>query len=96
MEANVERGLKDDATVTELCTMTLYDQAVSHPYQRQTQQHEQKNKNVLETVSLQHHVVDFCQEVIDNPKILMGDNASYEQGTLDGKVWELPEAVYAV
>ena len=96
MEANVERGLKDDATVTELCTMTLYDQAVSHPYRRQTRQREQKNKNVLETVSLQHRVVDFCQEVIDNPKILMGDDASYEQGTLDGKVWELPEAVHAV
>ena len=35
MKANVEQGLKDDAMVTELCAMTLYDQAVSHPYWHQ-------------------------------------------------------------
>lgn len=48
LEANVYSALNDEATITELCVMVLYTQAISHPYMRQVYGPEQEHQNILD------------------------------------------------
>lgn len=36
----------------------------------------------------QHHKLEsFMKKIIEDPSFLLGDNATYEMGTVDGKEW---------
>ena len=40
--------------------------------------------------------MDHCCKIIDDPDLLISPSASYATGTLDSKIWDNPEAIYAV
>jgi hypothetical protein len=96
MESNVYRGLQDISTQTELCILVLYAQSISHPYMRQVRGPEQVHKNILDLGPLHLKVKTHCQDIIDNPDLLLSPESSHTTGTMDGKLWQRPEAVYAV
>lgn len=71
----------------------LYAQAISHPYMRQFRGPEQEHQNILDLEPLHMKVKAHCQRM---PDLLLAADASYELGLMDGKLWQRPEAVYAV
>ena len=40
--------------------------------------------------------MDHCCKIISDPDLLISPSASYATGTLDSKIWDNPEAIYAV
>ena len=96
MEQNVYKALHDIPTLTELCVLVLYAQAISHPYMRQVRGPGQETTNILTLGPLHEKVKAHIRQIIENPDLLLAPDASYESGALDGKVWERPEAFYAV
>jgi hypothetical protein len=96
MEQNVYKALRDIPTLTELCVLVLYAQAISHPYMRQVRGPGQEKTNILTLGPLHEKVKAHIRKIIENPDLLLAPDASYESGALDGKVWERPEAFYAV
>ena len=96
MENNVYLGLHDIPTLTELAVLSLYSQAISHPYLRQVLGPGKQFTNVLDLGPLHARVKAQCQAVISNPYLLLSPDATSTTGALDGKVWERPEAVYTV
>lgn len=95
MEKNVYAGLKNKPTETELRVLTLYSLGLSHPYMRQVRGPDRKYDNALDLGPLHDKVKAHCKAIISNPDLLLGDDASYELGSLDGQQWHRPEAFYA-
>ncbi|KAF8198610.1 hypothetical protein BJ912DRAFT_1020488 [Pholiota molesta] len=88
LEYNVYKALQDTPTLTEMAALTLYLLAISYPYMR-----------VVRGSDLGpfHELVKLhCQKIIDNPDLLLGSDANFTSGALDGKPWECPEAFYTV
>ena len=56
----------------------------------------QEQKNVLNLGPLHAKVKAHCQTVISNPDLLLGSDASYKTGAMDGRQWQHPEVFYAV
>ena len=98
IELNIWNGLHDIPTITEICVLALYGQAIPHPYMRVVRGHhdDPEASNLLNQGPLHNRVKLHCRLLIEHPEYLYGPEASYEQGALDGKPWERPEAVYAV
>lgn len=96
IEQNIYRALDDDPTVTELCVLTLYAQAVSHPYMHLIRGPEAAKTNLLDLGPVHDKVKAHCRAVIANPDLLISTMTSFETGSMDGKIWESPDAVYAV
>ena len=96
MEFNVYHGLQDILTLTELAVLVLYTQSISHLYMRQVRSPEQVHKNILDLGPLHKQVKTHCKKIIADPDLLLSPSASYVTGAMDGKLWEQPEAVYAV
>ncbi|KAF8157912.1 hypothetical protein B0H34DRAFT_674423 [Crassisporium funariophilum] len=55
-----------------------------------------KEINILDLGPLHKKVKAHCIKIIDNPTLLLAANTSHTAGTLDGKLWQRPEAFYAV
>ncbi|KAE9399836.1 hypothetical protein BT96DRAFT_993635 [Gymnopus androsaceus JB14] len=51
--------------------------------------------NILLLGPLHDHLLHFIDKLIAQPELLLASDASYEAGSLDGKLWECPEAFYA-
>jgi hypothetical protein len=96
IEQNIYLALDDDPTITELCVLTLYAQAVSHPYMRLFRGPEAAETNLLDLGPVHDKVKAHCHAIIANPNLLISATTSYETGSMDGKIWERPDAVYAV
>jgi hypothetical protein len=96
IEQNIYRGLQDDPTLTELCVLILYAQSITHPYMRQVRGPQAKNTNLLDLGPVHDKVITHCRAIIADPKLLLSPEASYETGSMDGEVWERPDAFYAV
>ncbi|THU79225.1 hypothetical protein K435DRAFT_698291 [Dendrothele bispora CBS 962.96] len=96
MEQNVLDGLQCIPTRHEICVITLYWLSISVPYMREVRGPYREKDNVLELGKLHRHVVAFIDVLINDPNLLIGSDASYEKGSLDGQLWERPEAFYAV
>ncbi|KDQ13332.1 hypothetical protein BOTBODRAFT_175645 [Botryobasidium botryosum FD-172 SS1] len=94
MEQNVYNALSNIPTLTELCVLILYSQAISHPYMREVQG--VAFVNLLNLGAKHKEVIDFLDLLLCNRQLLLSPSASYETGSLDGKPWECPEAIYAV
>ncbi|KAI0040499.1 hypothetical protein FA95DRAFT_1585006 [Auriscalpium vulgare] len=95
MENNIYKGLTDIPTITELAVLALYSQAISHPYMR-TVRGPDGNKNALTLGGFHYKVIEHCEAIIANPDLLLSPSVSHTTGSLDGKLWERPEVIYAV
>jgi hypothetical protein len=96
MEQNVFEGLKDIPTLTELCVLALYAQAISHPYMRVVRGSGNRRINAIELGPFHKRVTAHCRAIIADPNLLLGADCDYMTGALDGKNWEQPEVLYAV
>src|SRR5438552_2413052 len=96
MESNLKAALDDIPTLTELAVLTLYAQAISHPYMKKVRGPGTEDINMLNMGPLHEEVKKHIQKIIDDPDILLGDGASYQQGALHGKKWHRPDAFEAV
>ena len=96
LEQNVYSGLHDDLTLTDLCVLALYSQAISHPYMRAVRGPDQLSANILDQGPLHERVKLHCRRIIDNPDLLLSPNTSYATGTLDGQPWDCPEVIYTI
>lgn len=85
LELNVYRGLKDHPTITELCTFSLYSQAISHPYMCKVRGPETATLNHLDLGPFHVDVCTHMQRIVDTPALLLASNAPYTLGALDGK-----------
>ena len=92
MEANVYNALHDIHTLTEMAILVYYSQSIALPYLEAV--HGSEGTNNLDLVHTR--VKSHCQAIIDNPDILFTADASYNSGSLDGKIWHRPDAIYAV
>ena len=52
--------------------------------------------NALELGSVYEEVKAHCTKLIGDPDLALGSDASHVTGSLDGRPWEEPEAMYAV
>ena len=96
IEQNIYLGLHDIPTLTELCVLILYAQAITHPYMRQVRGPNAAETNLLDMGPVHENVIAHCRAIINNPDLLLSSDASYTSGSMDRKVWERPDAFYAV
>ncbi|TFK82844.1 hypothetical protein K466DRAFT_499535, partial [Polyporus arcularius HHB13444] len=92
IEENVYAGLQDVRTLTELAAMTLYDQAITHPYLRMAR----VLQNGLKLGPMHDRLKAHIRTLASDPDLLLGPDASYERGAMGGLKWQRPEAVQAV
>ena len=96
IEQNIYLGLHDNPTITELCVLILYALSVTHPYMRQVRGPNATETNLLDMGPVHDKVIAHCRAIIDNPDLLLSSEASYTTGSMDGVIWEQPDAFYAV
>ncbi|TFK21326.1 hypothetical protein FA15DRAFT_573000, partial [Coprinopsis marcescibilis] len=97
MENNIFLGLKDIPTLTELCTLALYSEAVSKPYMRLVRRGGKDRVNALDLGPVHSKVKNHCRAIINNPDLILGaGDGDFTHGTLDHELWERPDVIYAV
>ena len=94
MEQNLYKALHDIPTLTELAALSLYSQSVTTQYAVLVRA--DSSSNHLDLGPLHNDVKAHCQAIIDNPDLLLGEEASNQTGALYGAPWERPEAFYAI
>ena len=93
MEKNLWNALHCIATKTELAVLAIYAQAVTHSYMRQIRT---PGKNMLELGPLHKKVQNHVRRIIEDPIFLLGPNASFKMGAMDGLEWESPKVFAAI
>ena len=88
LELNVEAGLNDPPTRTELSVMSFYSQAISIPFARRVRTSNNEALNGLDIGPDYDRIKQHMKAVIDNPDLLLGQGASHEAGTLYGEKWD--------
>jgi hypothetical protein len=96
MESNIWNGLHDIPTITELCMLAVYRQAITHPYMQDVHGAQHQHSNGLNLGPLHECIKVHCQKIISQLELLIGPEASHEKGSMDGKIWDRPEFIYAV
>ncbi len=96
MEPNVKHGCEDNPTQHEFAVITIYYQAIGVLYMHEIHGPLWSETNVLKLGPLHERVKSHLHKIIADPDLLLGPDMSYETGSLDGKLWGMPEAIYAV
>jgi hypothetical protein len=96
MEQNLWNALHCTATLTEFAVLALYAQAISHPYMREICNASEKKVNMLDLGPLHKKVYFHIQCIIGDPTFLIGPDASYHAGAMDGQEWQTPSAFIAI
>ena len=93
LERNVEAGLNDPPTLTELSVMSLYSQSISVPFAQRTRTPNDTSLNGLDLGPDYNRLKQRMQAVINNPDLLLGQKASHDVGTLYGEKWDNEGAI---
>ena len=88
MEANILKGLRDPATMTEVAVLALYHESVSKPYAMQVRGVINEQKNSLDLGPLHRDLEAHCNTIIDNPGLLTGDTVSHATGAFYRTPWD--------
>jgi hypothetical protein len=88
LEQNVQTGLNDLPTHTELSIISLYSQAISIPFSQHIRMLSNASINGLDLGPVYDRIKQHMKAVIDNPDLLLGRGASHEVGTLYGDEWD--------
>ena len=88
LERNVQAGLSDPPTRTELSAMSLYSQAISIPFTQHIRTPSDASMNGLDLGQDYDQIQRHMKAVINNPDLLLERGASHEIGTLYGEKWE--------
>jgi hypothetical protein len=95
MELNVERGLSCWATRHEFVVIALLNQNVDVPYMLEVRGPLRAQDNLLRLGPLHKKVKEHLERIIAQPSLITGMDATFETATLNGRMWEKPEVVYA-
>ncbi|KAF9779017.1 hypothetical protein BJ322DRAFT_1013778, partial [Thelephora terrestris] len=93
LERNVQAGLNDPPTRTELCVLSLYSQAISIPFSQHIRTPSNASLNGLDLGPVYDRIKRHMEAVINNPDILLGRGASQEVGTLYGEEWNNADVI---
>lgn len=94
IEQNVYLGLQDDATLTELAVLALYQQVITHPYSRLVRKDEDSPLNALDLGPLHGDLLVHIQCLIDEPEILLNfSEKCYIDAAFDGRPFERPDCL---
>jgi len=85
--------LQDPPTLTELAVLTLYAEAISHPYMGQIHGHD---INMLDLGPLHFKVEQHMEKIIENPDIILSPNATFVTASMNGKWWQNSGAVETI
>ncbi|KAL5476557.1 hypothetical protein ACEPAI_3237 [Sanghuangporus weigelae] len=92
LETNILRALNDVPTLTEIAVLALYREAVSISYIKAVRG---KRMNALEMRPLHEKLKTHIQMLIDDPKIMLGQDADPQKATLGGnKEWRSPDCAF--
>jgi hypothetical protein len=92
MKENLWNALHCTTTLTEFAVLALYGQAVSHTYMCEICSASEEKINMLDLGPLHNKVYFHIQHIIGDFTFLVGPNASYHAGAIDGQEWQSPEA----
>lgn len=97
MESNVFRALHDTPTLTELAVLTIYLEAISHPYISCVRGGGLESSNALDKGELHRQVIEHIDKLIANPEIIMAPTAEPKHASLCAQdQWKRPEAMSTV
>jgi hypothetical protein len=91
MEHNLYNALQCKPTLTELATLALYAQAITHPYICHICGSNIGTTNMLNLGPLHLEVKQYIDKVIANPDLLLSVNATPVTGAMVGLRWETPD-----
>ena len=74
--------------MTELAVLAIYAEAISYPYMKSVRNCSDGAQNMLNLAPLHSHVYNHMQNIVNDPNILIGKNASYITGSLHGEEWQ--------
>ncbi len=89
IEQNVYNGLQDPSTLSELAILAIYAQAVTHPYMRTAR----VRQNGLKLGPLHNQLKAHIAKLIADRDLLLGPDATFETGAMDGLKWHRPEVL---
>ncbi|KAJ7908522.1 hypothetical protein B0H13DRAFT_1617392 [Mycena leptocephala] len=95
MEHNIWKAINDVPTIIELVVLLWYGQNFSHPVMRAVRLNNGGLQNLWDMGPVLQGVIDHCRRVIADPEIICGPNLSHTTATMDGEMWDRPEAMYA-
>ena len=93
LERNVQAGLNDPPTRTELAVMSLYSQAISIPFVQHIRGPSDVPLNGLDLGPDYDRIKRHMRAIINNPDLLLQLGASPGVGTLYGKEWDNEDVV---
>lgn len=85
MEENIQRGITDEPTFTEIIVLALYGEAVSAPLAHFLRS--SRDKNGLDLGPDYDRFKQRIQNIIDHPTLLIGPKIDAVAGSIDGKPW---------
>ncbi|KAJ7660879.1 hypothetical protein DFH06DRAFT_1326133 [Mycena polygramma] len=95
MELNVERGFGCWYTRHEFVVIPLLNQNVEVPYMLEIHGPLRAHDNLLKLGPLHKKVKEHLARIMANPKLITGVDCACETASLNGRMWEKPEVVYA-
>ena len=96
LESNVQAGLVDPPTQTELAVMSLYSQVISLPFAQHIRTPSDIPLNGLDLGPDYDRVKRHMEDVIKNPDLLLGHGVSHEVGTLYGEKWDNEDVIHFI
>ncbi|KAJ7094953.1 hypothetical protein C8R44DRAFT_951203, partial [Mycena epipterygia] len=95
MELNVEKGLNCRWTRHEFVVIALANQNWDVPYMEEIRGPLHTEDNLLKLGDLHRRYKSHLEKVINDPKLITGPETTYKTATLNGRLWQKPEVVYA-
>ncbi|KAF8990968.1 hypothetical protein BDZ89DRAFT_1151719 [Hymenopellis radicata] len=99
LEKNIWLGLKDPSTLVELACMAAYHESVTKPYMaivRSGGKDNEMETNMLDLGPLHADILVYCERIIEEPNLLLEDDALPLDVSFDGEDWPVPEVMAAV
>lgn len=97
MEANLLKALKDVPTQQELMAMAIFTECVYHPYLEHARAGDKGlATNMLDEAPWHQHLKEFLASVIRDPDVILGESATYETATLDGRRFHDPNIMGSI
>jgi len=86
MEENIQQGITDRSTFTEIIVLSLYGQAASAPFAQFLRS--SGDRNGLDLGPDYDRLKQHLQKIIDRPNLLISSKIDAATSSFDGKPWE--------
>jgi hypothetical protein len=94
MEENIQRGITDRSTFTEIIVLSLYGQAASAPFAQFLRS--SRDRNGLDLGPDYDRLKRHIQKIIDHPALLISPSIDAATSSFDGKPWEDASVIHKI